>query len=110
MFWGVTASLLLFLGVGLGAFAAHGLERRRDPRSVEIFETGVRYHLIHALVLHRALLAEGGPAEDTAHLSFRIADEALASLPRPVLATLRRAMTSRGLHSGGRHGVGHRRR
>ena len=37
------------LAVGAGAFAAHGLRSRLEPRALEIFETGARYHMYHAL-------------------------------------------------------------
>jgi uncharacterized membrane protein YgdD (TMEM256/DUF423 family) len=40
-----------FLGVALGAFAAHGLRGRISPEMLQVFETGVRYHLYHALAL-----------------------------------------------------------
>lgn len=40
-----------FLGVVLGAFGAHALSTRLDARALEIFETAVRYHLIHAVAL-----------------------------------------------------------
>jgi uncharacterized membrane protein YgdD (TMEM256/DUF423 family) len=43
------------LGVALGAFGAHGLKPRITPELMEIFETGVRFHIYHAL----ALLAVG---------------------------------------------------
>ena len=43
------------LGVGLGAFGAHGLKTVLSPDMLATFETGVRYHLIHAL----AILAVG---------------------------------------------------
>jgi len=39
------------LGVAAGAFGAHGLRGRLSPEMLAIFETGVRYHLIHALAL-----------------------------------------------------------
>lgn len=45
------------LGVVLGAFAAHGLKDRLEPRMLEIFETGVRYQMIHALALLAVSLA-----------------------------------------------------
>lgn len=48
-------SLSAFLGVALGAFAAHGLKSRLAPELLAIFETGVRYQIFHAL----ALLAAG---------------------------------------------------
>jgi uncharacterized membrane protein YgdD (TMEM256/DUF423 family) len=39
------------LGVGLGAFGAHGLRARLSPEMLAVFETGVRYHMYHALAL-----------------------------------------------------------
>ena len=44
-------ALLAALGVVLGAFGAHGLEGRVSADMLAVFETGVRYHLIHALGL-----------------------------------------------------------
>ncbi|HKJ70317.1 MAG TPA: DUF423 domain-containing protein [Gammaproteobacteria bacterium] len=44
-------ALLAALGVILGAFGAHGLKDRLTPDMLEVFETGVRYHLVHALGL-----------------------------------------------------------
>jgi uncharacterized membrane protein YgdD (TMEM256/DUF423 family) len=40
-----------FLGVALGAFAAHGLRERLSPESLEVFETAARYQLYHALAV-----------------------------------------------------------
>jgi uncharacterized membrane protein YgdD (TMEM256/DUF423 family) len=40
-----------FLGVGLGAFGAHGLRGRLSPEMLVVFETGVRYQMYHALAL-----------------------------------------------------------
>jgi uncharacterized membrane protein YgdD (TMEM256/DUF423 family) len=39
------------LGVAAGAFGAHGLKAWLTPEMLAVFETGVRYHLIHALAL-----------------------------------------------------------
>lgn len=39
------------LGVALGAFGAHGLADRVVPERIGTFETGVRYHVYHALAL-----------------------------------------------------------
>jgi len=47
------------LGVGLGAFGAHGLKARVSAEMVAIWETGARYHVMHAL----ALLATGWACE-----------------------------------------------
>lgn len=46
-----TGAALAFVAVVLGAFAAHGLRARLEPRALEIFETGVRYQFFHALAL-----------------------------------------------------------
>jgi uncharacterized membrane protein YgdD (TMEM256/DUF423 family) len=39
------------LAVAAGAFAAHGLRERLSARALEIFETGARYHMYHALAM-----------------------------------------------------------
>lgn len=44
-------SVSAFLGVGLGAFAAHALKSRLDTGLLAIFEVGVRYQMYHALAL-----------------------------------------------------------
>jgi uncharacterized membrane protein YgdD (TMEM256/DUF423 family) len=51
----VLGALSGFVGVALGAFAAHALKARLDAATLAIFETGVRYQMFHAL----ALLAVG---------------------------------------------------
>lgn len=45
------AAILGFLGVALGAFGAHGLRARVGPEMLEVWKTGVLYHLVHALAL-----------------------------------------------------------
>ena len=40
-----------FVGVALGAFAAHALKARIAPELLATFEVGVRYQLVHALGL-----------------------------------------------------------
>ncbi len=40
-----------FVGVALGAFAAHGLKARLAPELLATFEIGVRYQMYHALAL-----------------------------------------------------------
>lgn len=44
-------ALLGGVGVGIGAFGAHGLRGRLSPEMLGVFETGVRYHLYHALAI-----------------------------------------------------------
>lgn len=45
------AATLGFLGVALGAFGAHGLKERLSPAMLEVYRTGVLYHLLHAVAL-----------------------------------------------------------
>jgi uncharacterized membrane protein YgdD (TMEM256/DUF423 family) len=45
------AGALGFLGVALGAFGAHGLRDHLAPGMLEVYKTGVLYHLIHAVAL-----------------------------------------------------------
>lgn len=47
----VAGALAGLVGVALGAFGAHALEARLAPRDLATFETGVRYHMVHALAL-----------------------------------------------------------
>ncbi len=47
----VLGSLSAFLGVGLGAFGAHGLKTKVTPEMLAVWQTGVLYHLVHALGL-----------------------------------------------------------
>jgi uncharacterized membrane protein YgdD (TMEM256/DUF423 family) len=47
----IIGSLSGFIGVALGAFATHGLKNKLTPDLFNIFETGVRYQMYHALVL-----------------------------------------------------------
>lgn len=47
----ILAGIIGALGVGLGAFGAHGLRGRLTPAQLATFETGVRYLMYHALAL-----------------------------------------------------------
>ncbi|MCZ4296010.1 DUF423 domain-containing protein [Vibrio sinaloensis] len=42
---------LMGVGVGLGAFAAHGLMSVLSPYLIGVFNTGVQYQFIHALAI-----------------------------------------------------------
>ena len=44
----MSGALLGLLGIILGAYAAHGLEKIADLDAVDSFETGVRYQMYHA--------------------------------------------------------------
>lgn len=64
---------LAALGVAAGAFGAHGLRGQLAPEMLNVFETGVRYHLIHALGLLAAAWAVTrwpGPATNAAGWLF----------------------------------------
>ncbi len=53
----------MLLGVALGAFAAHGLKDQLSPYAVDVFETGVKYQIYHALgLLALALVPRPGRA------------------------------------------------
>ena len=47
----IMGAVLAALGVAAGAFGAHALRGRLTPELLAAFETGVRYHLVHALAL-----------------------------------------------------------
>lgn len=49
--FGTIGAVAGFLGVALGAFGAHALKARLPVEDLEIFETAVRYHLVHAVAL-----------------------------------------------------------
>ncbi len=50
-YWMVCGAVLAALGVGLGAIGAHVLKERLSAEQLVTYETGVRYHLYHALAL-----------------------------------------------------------
>lgn len=47
----VTAAILGIVSIILGAFAAHGLKALISADMQQVFETGVRYQMYHAIVL-----------------------------------------------------------
>lgn len=53
-------AIAAFLGVALGAFGAHGLRDRVTPDMLTVYQTGVQYHLYHALAV--VVLGFGGNA------------------------------------------------
>lgn len=44
-------SVNAFLAVALGAFGAHGLKARVSAEMLEVWRTGVQYHMAHALAM-----------------------------------------------------------
>lgn len=51
------------VGVMIGAFGAHGLKKMVPTEALAIFETGVKYHMYHAL----ALIAAGFLYKEVQH-------------------------------------------
>jgi len=51
MIWAKIAAFLMLTGVALGAFSSHLLRGKISDHYLEVFKTGVLYHLIHALGL-----------------------------------------------------------
>ena len=51
MFLTSIGALLALLGVAAGAFGAHALRGQLEPSRLQVFETAVRYQLVHALAL-----------------------------------------------------------
>lgn len=47
----ILGALNAAIAVGFGAFGAHGLEGRISARLIEVYQTGVQYHIMHALGL-----------------------------------------------------------
>ena len=47
----ILAALNGFIAVTLGAFAAHSLKNSLSPELLNTFQTGVQYHMYHALAL-----------------------------------------------------------
>ena len=58
--WLLIAAVNGFLAVAFGAFAAHGLSTRLDAHALQVFETGARYHMYHALAIGLAAFALRG--------------------------------------------------
>lgn len=60
--WCILAgALLMLLGVVLGAFGTHLLQARLPPKQFASYQTGVLYHLLHALgLLLLGLIAQVG--------------------------------------------------
>ncbi|KAB7707517.1 DUF423 domain-containing protein [Bacillus aerolatus] len=44
----ILGAINAFLSVALGAFGAHGLEGKVEPKYLEIWKTGVHYQMFHA--------------------------------------------------------------
>ena len=59
-------AIMALIAVAAGAFGAHGLRPMLSEKMMAVFETGVRYHLVHAL----AMLVAGLSAQAFSHPVF----------------------------------------
>ena len=62
--WFAIGSILGAVGVALGAFGAHGRKCRVGPDLLVVWDTAVKYHLVHVLALLATAWASdrwGGP-------------------------------------------------
>jgi uncharacterized membrane protein YgdD (TMEM256/DUF423 family) len=60
--WLLVAALNGFVAVAAGAFGAHALQSRLDGHALQVFETGARYQMYHALAIGLAAFAMRGEA------------------------------------------------
>jgi len=66
-------ALLMLVGVILGAFGAHVLQERLTPQRLASFQTGVHYHVLHALgLLVLGVVAQLGGATTRLRWSARL--------------------------------------
>ena len=66
----ILAGINGFLAVSIGAFAAHMLRDRLSPELLNTFQTGVQYHMYHALgLLGIGLMMLNFPASNLLRIS-----------------------------------------
>ncbi len=73
----VLGAISAAIAVAAGAFGAHALRTRLEPRMLEAFETGARYQMYHAL----ALFAVAWVISRTTAVSTTVAGAAPAGAP-----------------------------
>jgi uncharacterized membrane protein YgdD (TMEM256/DUF423 family) len=49
--WMIISAVSGFSAVAIGAFGAHGLREKLTTEMIEVYKTGVLYHLIHSVIL-----------------------------------------------------------
>ena len=50
-YWITTGAVFGFLAVAIGAFGAHQLKDVLSPEMMEVYRTGVLYHIVHAVII-----------------------------------------------------------
>lgn len=67
----VLGAILAGVGVAAGAFGAHGLSDVLTPDRLKVYETSVRYHLVHAIALMiTGVLAVAAPSVQVAAAGY----------------------------------------
>ena len=84
-----SGAILAALGIAAGAFGAHGLKGKVEPKDLETFEIAVRYQMYHAL----GLLAVGAWFG------------AVARLPKPASAAIGMLIIGTLIFSGTLYGI-----
>jgi uncharacterized membrane protein YgdD (TMEM256/DUF423 family) len=67
--WLAIAAINGFIAVAAGAFAAHALQSKLDAHAMQVFETGARYQMYHALAIGLAAFAMRGAASSSAQIA-----------------------------------------
>jgi uncharacterized membrane protein YgdD (TMEM256/DUF423 family) len=67
--WIALGALNAAIAVAAGAFGAHGLRERLDARALEVFETGARYQMYHALAMILAGILASSALARGAHIA-----------------------------------------
>lgn len=68
-----TGAVVALLAVAIGAFGAHMLEERISADALDIYRTGVQYHMFHALgILLIAALGDRLPSRKAALWAVRL--------------------------------------
>ena len=49
--WVIISGIMGFLGVAIGAFGKHGLDGKIPEHLLQVYKTGVTYHLVHSVCL-----------------------------------------------------------
>lgn len=70
--WAAIAAISGLISVGAGAFGAHGLEGKLEPRALETWDLAARYQMYHALAMLFAAVA-------AAHRTTRLAPASAAA-------------------------------
>ncbi|MDQ0170854.1 DUF423 domain-containing protein [Paenibacillus tundrae] len=63
--WMMLGAILTMLSVAIGAFGAHIVKEHIDAKALATYETGVQYHMIHAVALLIVGLTAGQLGEST---------------------------------------------